>query len=95
MKVKKYLIYSTLLCGYCKMLKSFLEEQNFPYEEVDVSVNKKAAQEMVAATQQMGVPVSKIVYEDESEKYIVGFNPARIKAAIAEGPLRRGGENSP
>jgi len=87
MKVKKYTVYSTPLCGYCGMLKTFLEQEGIPYEDIDVSVDQEAAREMVAATQQMGVPVSKITYEDGSEKYIVGFDLGRIRPAIADGHL--------
>ena len=70
-------IYSTPACPYCKMTKDFLAEKNIPFEDVDVSVSQSAAQEMVAKSGQMGVPVI-----DIDGKIIVGFDRAGIAKAL-------------
>jgi len=80
----KIKIYSTPFCVYCKIAKDFFDKKGLAYEEVDVSVDEKAAQEMVARTNQMGVPVIEI-----GEEVVIGFNKSQIeKILIALGDLK-------
>lgn len=53
----KVTIYTTPTCVYCKATKAFFKENNVIYEERDVSVDAKARDEMIAKSNQMGVPV--------------------------------------
>ncbi len=70
-------VYSTPTCPYCKMAKQFLSENNVQFEDIDVSANQVAAQEMVNKSGQMGVPVL-----DIDGQIIVGFNKAKIKQLL-------------
>jgi len=80
----KIKIYSTPFCVYCKIAKDFFDKKGLVYEEVDVSVDEKAAQEMVARTNQMGVPVIEI-----GEEVVIGFNKSQIeKILTASGDLK-------
>ncbi len=80
----KIKIYSTPFCVYCKIAKDFFDKKGLAYEEVDVSVDEKAAQEMVARTNQMGVPVIEV-----GEEIVIGFNKSQIeKILIALGDLK-------
>ena len=74
MKVK---VYSTSNCPYCHMAKDFLKQNNIEFEDIDVSKDQKAAQEMIEKSGQMGVPVL-----DIDGKIIVGFNVPAIKEAL-------------
>jgi len=65
---KQVKIYSTPTCPYCLRAKAYLKEKNISFEDIDVSVNREAADEMVKISGQMGVPV--IVVGDE---FIVGL----------------------
>jgi serine protease Do len=47
----------------------FLRKQGVPYQEVDVSVNPRAAEEIMRRTGQMGVPVI-----TDAQEAIVGFD---------------------
>lgn len=71
-------IYSTPNCPYCKMVKQFLTENSIPFEDIDVSVNQLAAQEMISRSGQMGVPVI-----DVDGQIIVGFDKAKLKQLLA------------
>jgi glutaredoxin 3 len=75
----KIKIYSTPYCGYCKMAKDFFDKNGFAYEEVDVSVDEAAAKDMVARTNQMGVPVIEI-----GDEIVVGFNKGQIEEILAK-----------
>jgi len=70
-------IYSTPTCPYCKMAKEFLKENNVQFEDLDVSSNQSAAQEMISKSGQMGVPVL-----DIKGQVVVGFDKARIKQLL-------------
>ncbi len=70
-------IYSTPTCPYCKMAKSFLTERGLEYDDVDVSADRQAAEEMVDKTGQMGVPVL-----DIDGTVIIGFDKDAIEAAL-------------
>jgi glutaredoxin-like YruB-family protein len=74
MKIK---IYSTPNCPYCLLAKNFFQKNNLEYEEIDVSNNREAAEEMIEKSGQMGVPVIEI-----DGKIIVGFNLSEIKKAL-------------
>jgi len=75
--VSKIIIYTTPTCVYCKMTKAFFKENNVVYEEKDVSVDAAARDEMVAKSNQMGVPVI-----DIDGELIVGFDKERISKLL-------------
>lgn len=66
-------IYSTPTCPYCVNLKQYLTEKGFQYEDINVAEDKKAAQEMIDKTNQMGVPVAEI-----GDQIVIGFDKAKI-----------------
>lgn len=59
------------------MEKDFLKEHNIEFEEIDVSENQDAANEMVKKSGQMGVPVTEI-----DDEIIVGFDKERLKELL-------------
>lgn len=73
----KVKIFSTPFCIYCVSLKQFLKEHNIEFEEVDVSKDKVAQEEMIKKSGQMGVPVVEIDGE-----IIVGFNKNKISELL-------------
>jgi glutaredoxin-like YruB-family protein len=74
---KKVKVYSTATCPYCIRAKQFLKENNVNFDDVDVSVNQAAGEEMIQKSGQMGVPVL-----DIDGQIIVGFDKYRIKEAL-------------
>jgi len=73
----KVKIYSTPMCVYCVTLKKFLKEKGVEFKEIDVSIDERAAKEMVERSEQMGVPVVEIDGE-----MIVGFNKEKISKKL-------------
>ena len=71
-------VYSTKTCPWCKKVKEFLYEKNVKFENIDVGVDQKAANEMVEKSGQMGVPVT-----DINGTIIVGFDKDAIDKALA------------
>ena len=74
---KKVIIYSTPTCPYCMRAKQFLSDNSIAFEDIDVSTNQTAGEEMVRKSGQMGVPVLDIAGD-----IIVGFDKERIKQAL-------------
>lgn len=70
-------VYSTPTCAYCNMLKKYLDSKKVQYENIDVSTDRNAAQEMVVKSGQRGVPVV-----DIDGKIVVGFDKERIESLI-------------
>ncbi|MFH1210730.1 MAG: glutaredoxin domain-containing protein [archaeon] len=73
----KIKVYSTPTCPYCVMAKDFLKQNKIKFEDIDVSRDHKAADEMVKKTGQYGVPVIEI-----DGKIIIGFDKEAIKKAL-------------
>lgn len=74
MKPTKIKLYSTHTCPYCMMEKTWLEDEKIEHEVVYVDVNREEAQKMVDKTQQMGVPVTEISFENGKTEFVIGFN---------------------
>jgi len=74
----KVKVYSTKTCPWCHKVKDFLNEKKIKFEDIDVGVNQKAANEMVEKSGQMGVPVT-----DIDGKIIIGFDKAAIEKSLA------------
>ena len=70
-------VYSTPTCPYCVTLKGFLKENNIEFEDIDVSQDKKALDEMVKKSGQMGVPVVEI-----DDQTVVGFDKEKISQLL-------------
>ena len=76
-------IYSIPTCPYCKGAKKFLDFNNIPYVDLDVSKNKENRSEMVRRSGQPAVPVI-----DVDGELIIGFNRDRlmVKLGLLEKP---------
>jgi glutaredoxin 3 len=74
---KRVLVYSTPTCPWCIRTKQFLKERNIHFEDVDVSSNQQAAEEMIQKSGQMGVPVL-----DINGQIIVGLDKEKINSAL-------------
>jgi glutaredoxin-like YruB-family protein len=70
-------IYSTPACPYCIKAKEFLKQNGIPFEDINVSKDRKAAVEMFEKSGQTGVPVL-----DINGKIIVGFDREAIKSEL-------------
>lgn len=83
MKVPSVTIYSTETCPYCKMEKEYLKEKKIKYTNYFVDTDTKKAEEMVKLTNQMGVPVTVLEYEDGTKNCFLGFRRDLLDKMIA------------
>jgi glutaredoxin-like YruB-family protein len=74
------IIYSTTWCGYCKMLKQYLDNKGVAWVEKDIETDASAHEELMDKIQGnfRGVPVS-----DVNGTIVLGFDRPSIDAALA------------
>ena len=72
-------VYSTPTCPVCHQLKDYLNEKNIEFEDIDVSADREAAQQMIDKSNNMSVPQIEI-----NGKLIVGFDRETIDKELAQ-----------
>lgn len=70
-------VFSTNTCPFCVTLKNFLKEHDIEFEDIDVSQDKVAQDEMIKKSGQMGVPVAEI-----DGQIVIGFDQEKIKKLL-------------
>jgi len=66
-------LFVTPSCPYCFTLKEFLKEHNIEFEEVDVSKDEKARDEMIKKSGKLEAPIIEI-----DGQIVVGFDKEKI-----------------
>jgi glutaredoxin-like YruB-family protein len=70
-------VYSAPWCAFCHAAKVYLDKLGVKYEDKDVETDRAFAEESVAKSGQMGIPVL-----DIGGDIIVGFDRPKIDAAL-------------
>jgi len=70
-------VYSTPTCPFCKMAKTYLKQKGISYEDLDVSTDASARDEMIQESGQMGVPVI-----DFDGELVIGFDKEKLDSLI-------------
>ena len=78
-------MYTTVTCPFCKMQKDYLSSKNIQFSEILVDQNPDEAQKMIEISGQMGVPFTVITKDSGAQENILGFDKARIDAALGIG----------
>jgi len=73
----KVRIFITTTCPYCYTLIEFLKEHNIEFEEIDVSKDKKARDEMIKKSGRLEVPIVEI-----DDQIVVGFDKEKISQLL-------------
>lgn len=76
--MKKVKIFTTPTCTYCNQAKEFFKENDIKFEAIDVTKDKKAAEEMIEISGQKGVPVILI----KNHEPIIGFDQEALEEAL-------------
>jgi len=76
-QAKKVTVYTTPTCSWCNTLKTYLNENQVKYREINVAADSSAADAMVRKSGQQGVPQTEI-----NGHMIVGFDKARINQLL-------------
>ena len=76
-------IYTTNSCAYCVMVKKWLENKGFEWEEVNVEEYPERAKEAFEISGQLSVPVTVVTKNNDEQDVIVGYNLAKLAPAVA------------
>lgn len=74
----KIVLFTSPTCSWCTRAKAYFRQNRLAFREVDVSKDRKAAEDMVRRTGQQGVPVVLI-----NNRPVVGFDRQKIEALLA------------
>jgi glutaredoxin-like YruB-family protein len=74
--MKNIKVYVSNSCPYCHMVKEFMNDQGYEYEERNITTDPSAREELIKMNMR-GVPVTIV----DGER-IVGYDPQKIKATI-------------
>jgi len=66
-------IFTTPACPFCYVLKEFLKEKGIEFEEIDVSKDEKARDEMIKKSGRLEAPIMEI-----DGQIVVGFDKEKI-----------------
>jgi glutaredoxin-like YruB-family protein len=72
-------VYSTNTCPWCVKAKDYLKSKDITFEDINVTDNMDAREEMVLKSKQMGVPVL-----DINGTIIIGFDKPAIDLALTK-----------
>jgi len=75
--MKKVIIYSAPTCIYCRLAKEWLEKNNIPFVDYDLSVDVEKRDEIIEKTGQMGVPIIEI-----DNEFIIGFDKKKLSELL-------------
>ncbi len=70
-------LYVTPACPYCFTLKEYLKEHNIDFEEVDVSQNEEARDDIIKRAGQVGTPIVEV-----DGQIVVGFDKEKINQLL-------------
>lgn len=76
-KTKQVTVYTTPTCSWCTTLKTYLDQNQVRYREINVAADTSAAEAMVRKSGQQGVPQTEI-----NGQMIVGFDKAKINQLL-------------
>lgn len=76
-KSKQVTVYTTPTCSWCTTLKTYLDQNQVRYREINVAADSSAAEAMFKRSGQQGVPQTEI-----NGQMIVGFDKARINQLL-------------
>lgn len=71
------IVYSTPTCPFCKKVKTYLQEHQIVFTDIDVMGDQEQAAEMIKKSGQMGVPVV-----DFDGEIVIGFDEKKLKELI-------------
>jgi glutaredoxin 3 len=80
---KDVTIFTTNTCGYCGMVKKYLNAKGVSYKEVNLDQNPERQAEATALSGVTTVPVTIVTRSDDSKEVVVGYNLAKLAPAIA------------
>ena len=81
--VKNITIFTTNTCGYCQMVKKYLNAKGVGFDEVNLDQQPQRRAEAHQLSGALTVPVTVVTKTDDSQEVIVGYNLAKLAPAVS------------
>ncbi len=75
-------VYTSNNCGYCVMVKKYLDMKGASYSEVNIETDPTKQKEMMELSGQQRVPVTIVEQADGARDISVGYNLSALAAAL-------------
>ena len=75
--MQRITVYSTPTCPYCHKIKEYLKKKNIEFRDIDVTKNRKDADEIIKKSGQMGVPIIEI-----GKEIVIGADIEKIEKLL-------------
>jgi len=79
---KKITVFTTNTCGYCGMVKKWLDSKGIEYNTVNLDENPDMQKTIYEKSGALTVPVTLVEKEDGQEDVVIGFNLAKLAAVV-------------
>jgi glutaredoxin 3 len=79
---KKITVFTTNSCGYCGMVKKWLDAKGIQYETVNLDERPEMQKTIYEKSGALTVPVTLVESEDNTEEVVVGFNLSRLASVV-------------
>jgi len=79
---KKITVFTTNTCGYCGMVKKWLDNKGIAYKIVNLDENPEMQKTIYEKSGALTVPVTLVENEDGQEDVVIGFNLAKLAAVV-------------
>jgi glutaredoxin 3 len=80
---KEVIVYTTPTCPYCHKIKEWLSQHKIDFKEINLAEDYDAAQKMIEESNQVGVPVVKILENSKIKKIIIGYDTDQLEDEFA------------
>lgn len=80
---KNITIFTTNTCGYCVMVKRWLQAKGHSYEEVNLDTNPDRQKEAFELSGALTVPITIVTKQDDSREVIIGYNLSKLAPAVS------------
>ena len=79
---RKVTVFTTNTCGYCGMVKKWLDSKGIAYQTVNLDENPEKQKEIYEKSGALTVPVTLVEKEDGQEDVVIGFNLPKLASVV-------------
>lgn len=78
----KVTIFTTNTCGYCSMVKKFMNKKGIQYSEINLDEHPERQKEAYRLSGVLSVPVT-LIEKNNNKKIVIGYSLPKLHAALA------------
>ncbi len=76
-------LYTIKASEHCRLAKELLKSLNVQFDEIDITENEDAVEDLVAKTGQWSVPAIVVAHENDIQ-VVIGYEPDEIRKIVSK-----------